>query len=297
MNEHDIRTIVQAEEPHERSPGPGVGAAPSRVTRTAGPDVAAGETLTLATRRLWHLRRSPGRLVGVVMNPLVLMIAVGYLFGEAVVSDRPGHYLDYLMPGVLLQVGLASIGPTAISMSLDLQRGVMDRFRSLPVARVSVLAGQVLSDWIVGLAAATVIAVIGLALGWRPHTDPASAAAGAAVVAVFILTMVCLGVLIGLSVRNVESIDSIGALVLVVLSFLSTAVISAAGMPAWIRPLVEWNPVSAAASLCRRHWGGPVTAATSFPTQHATAVVILSVGIVLVGSVVASLRLFRTATP
>ncbi|MFE3323799.1 ABC transporter permease [Streptomyces sp. NPDC059176] len=267
--------------------------APSTVRFPGGG--AARETTALLGRRLRHLGRAPGRLVGVVLNPLVMLLAVGYLFKNAIVAPQGGSYQEYLMAGIAVQVGLAGIGPTAISVALDLRAGLMDRFRSLPVKRASILVAHAFGDLLVGLGVLVVVLLVGLGLGWRVHGDVLSVAAGFGVIAAFILAMVWVGILLGMTVRNVESIDSIGALVLVLCTFLSNAVFSASAMPAWLRPVAQWNPVSAVADTCRRLWGNPVADAQGFPAEHPLLVVSLWLAVLLTGTVWMSLRRFRSS--
>ena len=264
------------------------GAGPWRAVRGT-----AAETLALAGRRLRHLRRSPGRLVGLVMNPVVMLIAVGYLFKNAIVVPGGTHYQDYLMAGVAAQVGLAGIGPTAISVSLDLRSGLADRLRSLPISRAAVLIGHSLSDTLVGLGALALVLLVGLGLGWRPDCGVLGLLGGIGILAVFIFAMVWVGILLGLCVSSAESIDSVGALVLVAFSFLSNAILAAQTMPAWIRPVIEWNPVSAVATECRHLWGNPVFAETGYPATHAGLVIVISLGALLAVVTTLSLRRFR----
>jgi ABC-type polysaccharide/polyol phosphate export permease len=252
------------------------------------------ETWALLGRRLRHLRRAPGRLVGVVLNPLVMLLAIGYLFKNAIVAPQGGDYQEYLMAGIAIQVGLAGIGPTAVSIALDLRAGLMDRFRSLPITRASVLVAHAVGDLMVGLGVLVVVLLVGVGLGWRVHGQLLHIGAGFAVIAGFILVMVWVGIMLGMTVKNVESIDSIGALILVVCTFLSSAVFSASSMPAWLRPVAQWSPISAVADTCRRLWGNPVPEAQGFPAEHPLLVVALWLGVLLLGTVWLSLRRFRT---
>ncbi len=255
----------------------------------------ATEMFTLAGRRLRHLRRAPGRLIGVVLNPLVMLLAVGYLFKNAIVTPKGSSYQEYLMAGIAVQVGLATIGPTAISIAMDLRAGLMDRFRSLPISRAAVLVAHAVGDFLVSLVVLAVVTLVGFGIGWRPHGSPLSVAAGFAVAAGFIMTMVWVGITLGMLVKNIESIDSIGALVLVAFTFLSNAVFSVQAMPAWLRPIAEWNPVSAVADACRRLWGNPTFAGTDFPSRHPGIVVALWFTVLLLGTVSLSIRTFRRA--
>lgn len=287
--------------------GTGVGTSPARTPAPARrdlepPAVRPGalrrlttETAALVGRRFSHVRAAPGRLVGLVMNPLVIMIAVGYLFTDAIVLPAGTEsYLDFLMAGVAIQVGLASIGPTAISVSSDVQRGLMDRFRSLPMSRSAVLLAHSLADLAIGAVALLAVLGTGLAIGWRPDAGIGGVLAGAGLVLAFVYVMVWVGIAIGLAMKQAESIDSVGALVLVVCSFLSSAILSPSAFPAWVRPVAEWNPVSAVATLCRELWGVPVEATGSFPSEHPWVVVALTFGVLLVGSAALSLRRYAS---
>ncbi|MFH8408918.1 ABC transporter permease [Streptomyces sp. NPDC018019] len=260
-----------------------------------GPFAGLADTAALAGRHLLHLRRAPGKFLGIVMNPLILLIAVGYLFRNSISVPGSGNYQEYLMAGVAVQVGLASIGPTAIGVAMDMRGGLVDRFRSLPVSRTAVLVGQTLSDLIVSALGLVIVMLVGLAVGWRPHAGPLSVAAGFALILAFIYTMLWVGVLLGLLLRSPETIDSVGAIVLVAFSFLSNAFFSVAGLPSWIRPLAEWNPVSAVVTACRTLWGNPVVTGTGFPADHPVLVTAGTLAVLLAVCVPLSLRAYRKA--
>lgn len=255
------------------------------------------DTLALAGRHLVHLRRSPGRLVLVTMNPLVMLIAIGYLFRESM--NIPGNvaYEDFIMAGIAIQVGLTSVGPTAIGVAMDLRNGLVDRFRSLPIASSTVLIGRTLSDLFVGAVSLTAVSLVGLGVGWRPHNGFLQTLAGFGVLLAFIYTMLWLGILLGTAMKNVEAIDGSGALVLVILSFLSNAYVGVGGLPGWLQPIAEWNPVTSVITTTRRLWGNdPVGATgTGFPSEHPGLVTAIMLTTLLVVSVFGSLRGFRKA--
>jgi ABC-2 type transport system permease protein len=214
---------------------------------------AALHVAALTGRHLIRLRRSPGRLVGIVLNPLVMLLAFGVLFRD-VLAVPAG--IDHVFAGAAVQVGLASLGPTAIGMAEDVRGGLVDRFRSVPVAKVSVLAGHTLADLVSVAAGLVAVTAAGLVLGWRPHGSPLALLGGFALVLAFGYVMVWLGVLLGLTVRALPTVDTVAALALVVFSFLSTAFVPAQGLPSWLRPVAEWNPVSVVVDACRDLWGG-----------------------------------------
>ena len=251
------------------------------------------DTAALARRRLLHLRRAPGKLVGITMNPLVTMIVIGYLFQHSIVVPAGGHYQAYLMAGIAAQVGLASIGPTAVGVAMELRGGLIDRFRSLPVSRLTVLIGHTISDLLVAAVSLCVVFAVGYLMGWRAHGGALGIVAAFGVILAFTYVMVWIGVLLGMVMRNVESIEPIGALVLVLFSFLSNAFISVTTLPGWIRPAAQWNPVSSVASLSRDLWGD--RAGGGFPAPHSAVVALISLGVVLLAAVPISLRAYRTS--
>ncbi|MCU1686684.1 MAG: type transporter [Amycolatopsis sp.] len=261
-----------------------------------GPGAAAVEIFALAGRRLRHLLRAPGRLIGVIMNPLVTMIAMGYLFKTSIVVPGGGNYPEYLMAGAAVQVGLASVGPTAIAVSMDLKGGLVDRFRSLPISRTAVLIGHTLADLVSSLAGLVVVMLVGFALDWRPNNGFLGLLAGFGVLAVFIYVMLWVGVLLGMCVSSLESIDSFGGLIVVVFSFMSSAFLASSQFPNWIRPFAEWNPVSSVSNAVRRLWGNPVASGDGFALHNPGVVIVIALGVVLTVTTVLSFRRYRTAS-
>jgi ABC-2 type transport system permease protein len=258
--------------------------------RTALYEVAA-----LAGRRLMHLRSAPGRLVGMTFNSLITILAVGYLFAGSIKVPGGGSYQEYLMAGAAAQIGLAGIAPTAIGVSVDLQRGLTDRFRSLPITRGSVLIGHSIGDLVVGLVALAIVSVVAALAGWRVHTGFLPVVGGFVLVAMFIYVMIWIGVLLGMTLRNVESIDSLGGIVVIVFSFLSNAFLSTETLPPWIRPFAEWNPVSSVTNACRRLWGNPIVTDSGFPGRNPVVVVVVSFVLLLIVGTVLSFRRYRVA--
>lgn len=263
--------------------------------RPGGVAAASVETLALAGRRLIHLRKVPGRLLAMTLNSLITMLAIGYVFKGAVNVPGGGSYPEFLFPAALMQVGLAGVAPTAIAVAMDLKGGLTDRFRSLPIARPAVLAGHTIGDALVGLIALVIVAAIGLAVGGRVHAGFPALAAGLVILAAFLYVMIWLGVLLGLSMRNPESIDGVGAVLTLGLSFLSNAFMTISQLPSWIRPIAEWNPVSSVTTLCRRLWGVSVPDDNAFPAQHPGIVVVITLGVLFAVATFLSFHRYRTA--
>ncbi len=254
---------------------------------------AAVEAAAVAGRRLAHLRRAPGRFLGVTLSPLVSMLVLGFVFRGSIVLPGGGSYQEYLFAGAAVQVGLAGVQPTAMVVATDLRTGLIDRFRSLPISRSSVLFGQVLADFLVGMAALAVITAFGLLVGWRAHGGFLAAVGGFAVVAVFVYVMVWVGALLGMMTKSLELITAVAPLIVVVLPFLSTAFLASGSMPALIRPIAEWNPISAVIAACRDLWGNAAPEATGFPARHPELVAVISLGLLLAVSWVLSVWRYR----
>jgi ABC-2 type transport system permease protein len=246
------------------------------------------EVLAMAGRRLRQLRRSPGRLLGVTLSPLVSLVVLGYLFRDTI-SVGGGNYQEYLFAGAAIQVGLAGIGPTALAVAADLRTGAFDRFRSLPISRAAVPLGHTAGDFLLSLAALGVVVVVGVLLGWRSHTGLVPTLQGFAVVIVFSYVMLWVGVLFGSVLRNIESIGSVTQFLVVVLPFFSNAFLPSSSLPAVVRPIAEWNPISAVMALCRELWGNGAGSGSALLVAAVTLLVLLA------ASLAVSVRRFATA--
>jgi len=169
---------------------------------------ALSDTIALCGRNVRHIRRAPGKLIGITLTPLVTLLIVGYLFKNSIIWPVQGSYQEYIMAGIAAQVGLASIGPTATGVAMDLRGGLIDRFRSLPISRTAVLVGHTLSDLMVAAISLCTVLAAGYALGWRPHDGLLPAAGAFGLLLAFTYAMLWIGVVLGLLVRNVETIQS-----------------------------------------------------------------------------------------
>ncbi|HEY6798138.1 MAG TPA: ABC transporter permease [Kineosporiaceae bacterium] len=281
-------TVAQSTASYRRSRSSAVAA--GRARPTAG---VLRDGLALGGRSLRRLRRSPGKLIGITMNPVVTMITVGYLFAGALVLRGASPYPEYILAGAVVQVGLASLGPTAIGTSTDVQSGIIDRLLTLPISRMGMLVGHTLSDLAAAVAGVVVVVLVGVGLGWRTHADGASTALGFALAVLFIYAMVWVGVAIGLLSKNLETIESVSSLVLVVFSFLSNAFVSVDGLPVWIQPFAAANPVSTVITACRLLWGNPIGTASAVPVPYAVPLGVASALMILVLAVAASRAALR----
>lgn len=215
---------------------------------------------TLVWRGLVKTMRSPEALIDVTLQPVIFLLLFVYVFGGAIAGD-PHTYLQFALPGVLVQsVLFASIG-TGVSLCEDRQAGIFDRFRSLPVSRAAPLLGAIGADLIRYLTSGVIMLAVGVALGFRFASGSLAVVAGLGVVIAFAFALCWAFIVLGLVVRDPRSVQGISMLITLPLTFGSTVFVPAATMPWWLRALAEINPVSQAADALRGLFlGGPVAA-------------------------------------
>ncbi|GLY75995.1 ABC transporter permease [Actinoallomurus iriomotensis] len=251
--------------------------------------------VTLVWRNLVQLKNQPGELVGALVFPAVMVVLFGYVFGSAIKVPGGGNYREYLMPGLFAMTSITSFMTTMLAVATDASKGVMDRFRSMPMARSAVPFGQVGGDILVGALGMVIMVGCGLAVGWRIHDGLPKALAAFGLLILLRYAISWAGVLCGLVVKNEETADQMVPLVFPV-SMLSNSFVPTAGMPAWLRVIADWNPVSAAVAACRGLFGNPGAPAgdVALPLRHPVAATLLWSGVLLVIFVPLSVRRFRT---
>jgi ABC-2 type transport system permease protein len=253
---------------------------------------AISDSLALVGRHMRHIRRTPEQLLGITIMPVAFVIVFGYLFGSAMAVPGQGGYQEYIMAGIFVQVMLGSITTTAIGVSHDLGNGLVDRFRSLPIARSSVLIGRTVSDAVLMSWTCLVMAGVGFLIGWRAHNGFMETLAGFGLLISFGFALSWLGALIGLALPNPEAVSALTGVLMMPLAFLSNAFVPLDGLPAWLRVVAEWNPVTWLVTACRSLFGNETGAATgsfsatnSIPMSLALIVVLLVTVIPLAGRV------------
>lgn len=227
---------------------------------------------TLTRREFSQLRHQPGELVATVLLPGVLVVLFGYVFGSAIQVPGGGDYRAYLMPGLFAMSAITGMMGGALMVSKDVAEGVMDRFRSMPVARSAVPFGRTAADLAISAPGVLVMVGIGLVVGWRMDNGPLAALAGFGLILLLRYALSWIGAFIGLLVRP-EVADNLVPLVFPI-SMLSNSFVPTGGMPAWLRVVADWNPVSGLVAACRQLFGNPTAlgAHPSFPLQHPIAV-------------------------
>jgi ABC transporter DrrB family efflux protein len=247
--------------------------------------LALRDTLGVAKRNLLRILRTPLMLIVTAVQPALLLILFRYVLGGAIVI--PGRsYVDYVVPAVFVEAVLIGGMTTSIGLAQDLQTGIVDRFRSLPMARSAVLAGRTLADLSRSLFSLGVMVGLGLAVGFRFHAGAGSILAGLAIVIVFGYAFSWMYVAIGLATKDPETAQIAGILPFFVLMFASNAVVPVATMPGWLQGFARNQPLSVTVSATRALLEGG-------PSGHwVWQALVWSCGILLL-FFVASLRLYR----
>jgi ABC-2 type transport system permease protein len=239
----------------------------------------------LTKRSIARIRREPETLAEVTIQPILFVLMFAYVFGGAIGIPGGGNYHEYLIGG-MLGMGLAQTAPgTAVAVVSDMSTGLIDRFRSLPMSRAAVLTARTIADLLTQMIGAVVVAGIGLAIGWRVHTNAADVIAAFALALLFGYAFTWAGVCLGMVLRSPEAAQQSGFIIFLPLTFISSAFVPTQGMPGWLQPVAEWNPMSSLAAACRHLFGNPNPAAAvhAWPAQQPElAVICWSVGMLLV---------------
>lgn len=211
------------------------------------------DTLVVAVRNLRALTRQPQLVVFSTIQPVMLVLLFNFVFGGALEAGLPGDvaYIDFLLPGVLIQVVAFGTAQTSVGMAQDISRGIVDRFRSLPMARSAVLAGRVTADVVRIVWTVALVSAVGAALGWRT-TEGWLAALGAYVVVVgFGLAFSWIAAWIGMSIRDPETAQVAGFVWLFPIVFASSAFVRIETFDPWLEAFAEVNPITIFVDLTR----------------------------------------------
>ena len=239
----------------------------------------------LTGRNLVHIAREPLQLSDVTIQPVLFTALFVYVFGAGVVLPHGGTYASFAIAGMLaLNLTTSAMG-TAVGLSDDLNGGIIDRFRSLPMWRPAVLVGRSVTDLFTAVICAFFVCMTGLLVGWRPEGSVASTVGGFAIFLFFSYSLswgcACLGILS----KAPETAQGVGLVVLFPLAVVSNALVPTARMPAVLRVVANWNPISAVTAACRQLFANPNPSATmnSWPMQHPIVASLLwSVGMLAV---------------
>jgi ABC-2 type transport system permease protein len=220
------------------------------------------DAAAVAKRNLYRYIRVPPLLLFSTIQPVMFVLLFTYVFGGAIQVPGVDNYVDYLMAGILAQTVIFGSTQTGVGLAEDMTRGMVDRFRSLPMARSAVLAGRTLSDTARNLFVVCLMLAVGFLVGFRIHTGVVPALGAVALALAFGLAFSWISAFIGLSVRDVESAQAAGFVWVFPLVFASSAFVPVDSMPGWLQAFAEINPVTVTVNALRAlTYGGPTTRA------------------------------------
>ena len=219
---------------------------------TPRPPRASGVSaaLTFGWRGMLKVRHVPEQLLDVTITPVMFLLMFTYLFGGAI-EGSTGEYLDYVLPGILVMSVLFTTVYSGVALNTDLTKGVVDRFRSLPIAKPAPLVGALLGDTVRYVVAGTVIVVLGVILGFRPAAGLPGVLAALAVTIGFAFALSWVFTTLGLLLRSPNAVMNAGFMAIFPLTFLSNVFVDPATLPSALEAFVEVNPISILATLSR----------------------------------------------
>jgi ABC transporter DrrB family efflux protein len=220
-------------------------------------------------RNLVHIRRMPEMLLDVTVQSVMFVLLFAYVFGGAI-AVAGASYKEFLLPGIMVQTMVFSSAIVAMGLTNDLQKGIVDRFKSLPIPRSSVLVGRSISSLIHSSIGIAVMGVTGLLIGWRIRNGVVDGVLGFLLLLLFGFALIWLGIWVGSLMRTVEAVQGFMFTVMFPLTFVANTFAPTESMPSWLRTIAEWNPVSALTQACRELWGNgpPAPPDAAWPLQH-----------------------------
>jgi ABC-2 type transport system permease protein len=258
---------------------------------------AVADTRAIVGRHLSHTVKVPEELAAGLILPVVLVVLFAYVLGSAIVLPGGGNYREFLMPGVFTQSMALMCTLMSVAVATDRTTGFLDRLKSLPMARSAALGGHVLATAIQGVLSLVTMSILGYIVGWRIRTDALHAAAAYGLLLLLCGSMLWIGAYIGLLARTVTVADNATFAWVFPLTFLANTFVPTRGLPGWLRPLAEWNPVASTVQAARELFGNPVPPhGHSWPLDH-PVVSSLAWSIAMIAIVAPlAVRRYRTAT-
>jgi len=259
----------------------------------------------VARRNLIQTVRVPELLFFSIVQPVIFVLLFAFVFGGAI--PIPGSdpsaaadadvYRQYLMPGIFGQTVAFASAASTVGLAEDMQRGIIDRFRSLPMASGAVLFGRTFADAARQILVLAVLSVTGLLIGWRISDGVLNAVYAYALLLLFAYTVAWIGSWIGLYMPNPETANTAGLVWLFPLTFLSNAFVPITSMPAWLQPIAQWNPISSLVLATRDLFGNPTgIIGDAWPQQNPILYTLLSCAVLIAIFAPLAVRRYRRTT-
>ena len=241
------------------------------------PTNIAQQSWIMVKRNMIHTKRMPEMLSDVTAQPIMFVLLFAYVFGASITNSGGASYREFLLPGIQAQTIVFTAFVVASGITSDIEKGIIDRFRALPISRSSVLIGRSIASLIHSSIGVVVMALTGLAIGWRIRGTVAEAVLAFVLLLLFGFGIIWFGVLVGSVMRSVEAVNGTMFTVLFPITFLANTFAPTEPMQPWLRVIAEWNPVSSLAQAMRELWGNgpPAPPSAQLPLQHPVLATIL----------------------
>ena len=257
------------------------------------------DSVTITRRNLIKVKRVPDLIVFATLSPIMFVLLFRYVFGSAIPIEGIS-YAEFLLPGIFAQTVVFGSTITGASIADDIQKGLIDRFRSLPMARSAVLIGRTVADLGLNVITMVVMAVTGLVVGWRIHSSVGEALAGFVLLLLFAFAFSWVMALVGLMVRTPEVVNNASFIVIFPLTFIANTFVPTNNFPTVLKVIADWNPVSALVQAARQLFGNTAPSletSSAWSLQHPVTYTLLWVVVLLVVFVPLSVRTYlRTAS-
>jgi ABC-2 type transport system permease protein len=252
----------------------------------------------ITRRQILLLVRVPEVLIFATIQPVMFVLLFRFVFGGSIASGQPGGYVQLLMPGIFVQTVAFTLAGTASGLAEDMKKGLIDRFRSLPISRSALIIGRTLGDSLLNIVVLTVMGITGYIVGWRPTGGTENMLLGFLFLLLFGYALSWVGVLVGLSAKDARVVQNVSFIVTFPLTFLSNAFAPTTGMPRVLQYFAEWNPVSTMVAGCRSLFGLENqfgATAGSFPSENPLLTSLIYMVIVMAIFIPLSVRQYARA--
>jgi ABC-2 type transport system permease protein len=260
---------------------------------------AIKDSLVITKRQLLQLARVPEVLIFSTVQPVMFVLLFRYVFGGSIETGQPGGYVQLLMPGIFVQTVAFTLAATASGLAEDMKKGLIDRFRSLPIARSALIVGRTLGDSLLNIVVLAVMGIAGYLVGWRPTSGLFQVGLAFLFLLFFGYALSWVGIYIGLSARDARVVQNVSFLVTFPLTFLSNAFAPTTGMPRPLQYVAEWNPVSTMVAACRQLFGLENqfgATAGSFPSENPLTMSFIYMGLIMIVFVPMSVKKYKNAS-
>jgi ABC transporter DrrB family efflux protein len=257
------------------------------------------QSLTIVRRNLIHIKRMPEMLLDVTIQPVMFVLLFAFVFGGSIaVGGSPAGYREWLMAGIMGQTIAFASFIVAVGLTADIDKGIVDRLRSLPINPAAVLVGRSLSSLLHSSIGIVIMSLTGLAIGWRIREGILDAVLAYVLLLLWGFAMIWVGILVGSTMRSVEAVNGLMFATMFPITFLADTFAPTEAMPGWLRTVAEWNPLSSLVQAVRELWGNdlPAPSDAAFPLQHPVLSTLVWTFVIVAVMAPLALRAFKRRT-